>query len=239
VDSGHGIYLDDASNRPVVVLVHGAWHGAWCWMDLQPALSVRGLPSVAVELPSTSRTRPLPAGLSDDADAVVEVLASIDAPVLLVAHSYGGLPATEAAVRCDNVAHLVYVAAFRLGAGESLPSSASPQNSEPTYLPVPVGAAQLFYNDLPEDRARELVTRLVPQSSRAFSDKLAHGANEVAAASYVICSNDHVLPPALQEQMATGIDSVSMPTGHSPFFVDPQRLADIIAAAYHGIRDTV
>jgi pimeloyl-ACP methyl ester carboxylesterase len=201
-------------------------------MDLQPALSLHGLSSATVELPSASRTRPFPAGLGDDADAIAEVLGRIDAPVVLVAHSYGGLPATEAAVRCDNVAHLVYIAAFRLGAGESMPSSASPQNAEPTYLPVPVGAARLFYNDLPEDRARELVSRLAPQSSRTFSDKLAHGANEVAAASYVICTNDQVVPPALQEQMASGIESVSIPTGHSPFFADPQRLANIIAAIY-------
>src|SRR5580700_10990719 len=98
-----------------VVLVHGAWHGAWCWEQVIPRLGAAGQRSVVVDLPSVSSPG---AGLRDDAACVRDALDSLTDDAVLVGHSYGGLVVTEAGVH-PNVAHLVYLTAFVLEVGES------------------------------------------------------------------------------------------------------------------------
>ena len=101
--------------RPIV-LVHGAWHGAWCWAALQAALDERGLISYAIDLPGHGAST-LPLGdLHGDADhvgAVLDRLALTD--VVLVGHSYGGAVITDAAAARTDLAHLVYLTAFAPG----------------------------------------------------------------------------------------------------------------------------
>ena len=71
-----------------VVLVHGAWHGAWCWSALQAELDQRGIASIAVDLPGHgASTAPL-GDLHGDAAAVAAVVDRIDGDVVLVGHSY-------------------------------------------------------------------------------------------------------------------------------------------------------
>ncbi|MEC8465318.1 MAG: alpha/beta fold hydrolase, partial [Actinomycetota bacterium] len=73
-----------------VLLVHGAWHGAWCWAPLQQALDQLGIPSYAIDLPGHGIS-PLPLGdLHSDAAAVVEALDTLPSDTLLIGHSYGG-----------------------------------------------------------------------------------------------------------------------------------------------------
>ena len=92
------------------LLVHGAWHGAWCWDELAPKLGA----TATVELPSKGPER---GDLYADAATVREAIDAIDGPVVVVAHSYAGAVVTEGAV---GVEHIVYVTAFMLGVGESL-----------------------------------------------------------------------------------------------------------------------
>ena len=107
-----------------VVLVHGAWHGAWCWASLQAELERRGVPSLAVDLPGHgASTAPL-SDLYGDAAEVSNVLTmlrdrGVTDPVL-VGHSYGGAVITEASHRTPLASHLVYIAAFALNSGESV-----------------------------------------------------------------------------------------------------------------------
>src|SRR5690606_3684632 len=106
-----------------VVLVHGAWHGAWCWAALQAELDRRGVPTYAVDLPGHGASL-LPLGdLYGDAEHVAAVLAALAGrgPAILVGHSYAGAVVTEAAVRAPvPVGHLVYIGAFALDEGESV-----------------------------------------------------------------------------------------------------------------------
>src|SRR5687768_10806830 len=67
------------------VLVHGAWHGAWCWDRVIPELGSRGHSAVAVDMPVDEPT----AGWNEYADAVTRAIAD-DVPVVLVGHSLGG-----------------------------------------------------------------------------------------------------------------------------------------------------
>ena len=86
--------------RPTVVLVHGAWHGPWCWDDLRSRLERLGWQTTAPQLASASSTgtEPRP-GLYADAEVLARHIDGIDGPVVLVGHSYGGAPVTEFAGR--------------------------------------------------------------------------------------------------------------------------------------------
>jgi pimeloyl-ACP methyl ester carboxylesterase len=99
-----------------IVLVHGAWHGAWCWDGVLAELHDRQVDAFAVELPFT--------GFEDDVDAVRSAIGSAGEPVVVCAHSYGGAVVSQAAVQLQNVGHLVYLAAFvQSGAASALVES--------------------------------------------------------------------------------------------------------------------
>ena len=106
-----------------IVLVHGAWHGAWCWERLTPLLDDAGVTSIAVDLPGHGNDRGPFTDLHGDADRVRETLDDVDGDVVLVGHSYGGCVITDAGAHPD-VRHLVYVAAFPLDADESAANAA-------------------------------------------------------------------------------------------------------------------
>lgn len=99
------------TEKPTVVLVHGAFAESASWNGVIAALYGRGITSTAVANPLRS--------LAGDAAYVRDVIAAIDGPVVLVGHSYGGMVITEAAARNDRVVGLVYVAAFVPETGES------------------------------------------------------------------------------------------------------------------------
>src|SRR5690606_23810589 len=104
-------------DQPTILLVHGAWHGAWCWDRLRDVLEARGRRVEVVDLPTIHSADPVDVPLAADADAVTAAIERIEGEVVVVAHSYGGIPATVAAT-ADRVPHIVYVAAFALDAGE-------------------------------------------------------------------------------------------------------------------------
>ena len=99
-----------------VVLVHGAWHGAWCWDEVAERLTADGTPVVAVDSPSVAAG----GDMYDDARNVREAIAAAGGETVVVGHSYGGVVITEAAAGAQGVRHLLYLTAFMLDAGESL-----------------------------------------------------------------------------------------------------------------------
>ena len=98
--------------KPTIVLVHGGWDNSSGWNDVITKLQRRGYPVIAPANPLRS--------LSGDAAYVSSVLDTIQGPIVLVGHSYGGAVITNAVVGHDNVEALVYIAAFAPDAGESL-----------------------------------------------------------------------------------------------------------------------
>lgn len=100
-----------SDQKPTVVLVHGAFAESASWNGVIERLYVEGITSVAVANPLRS--------LAGDAAYVRDVIASIDGPVVLVGHSYGGLVISEASAGNDQVIGLVYVSAFVPEPGDS------------------------------------------------------------------------------------------------------------------------
>ncbi|MED7827403.1 alpha/beta fold hydrolase, partial [Streptomyces chiangmaiensis] len=103
--------------RPTVVLVHGAFADSSSWNGVIKRLKEDGYPVVAAANPLRS--------VSSDAASVKAVLASIDGPVVLVGHSYGGAVISNAATRSDKVKALVYADAFLPDKAESANELAS------------------------------------------------------------------------------------------------------------------
>ena len=239
-------------NRPVL-LVHGAWHGAWCWQGVIDRLSARGIRAVAVDLPSARPDRHPDADLHTDADTVRRALDELD-DVVLVGHSYGGAVVTEAGVH-PHVRHVVYVAAFALDETESL-SAAAPEEAAAAQLDhtgrpdagaamQPAGdgstvirpdlAAELFYNTCPDDVAADAIRRLSAQAMAGFAQSPAAVAWRHRPSTYAVCTEDNAVHPGLQRILAARTTStVEWPTDHSPFLSQPDLVADLVAAIATG-----
>jgi pimeloyl-ACP methyl ester carboxylesterase len=222
--------------RPTVVLVHGAWHGPWCWDDLRPRLERLGWRTTAPQLASASSTgtEPRP-GLYADAEVLAQHIDGIDGPVVLVGHSYGGAPVTEFAGRgIGHVTHLVYVAAYQPDAGESLYAmhGAPTPDDVSGVVPVPDNPVDTFYNDVAPDVAAAAARRLVPQTVRSWTEDVITAGWRTIPATYVLCEKDQALAPATQENFARRAGSLyRLASGHSPFLSVPDELADVLDQA--------
>jgi pimeloyl-ACP methyl ester carboxylesterase len=220
----------NARTRPVLVLVHGAWHGAWCWDRLIVELTKRGWPTSAVrDLPSARNDSN--AGLYDDARAVREHLAQFDEPVVVLAHSYGGMPVTEAAADVPNVQQVIYLNAHMFEEGESLVSPiGGPWYPPETQLLMPLeNARELFYHDVPAEIAEDAASRLRPQSAKSFEEPLTRASWKSVRSAFIVCADDRVFPEGLADRLAPKAGTVrTLPGSHSPFLARPAALADTL-----------
>src|SRR6201989_1977721 len=155
-----------------VVIVHGAWADGSSWSKVIPLLQGKGLHVVAVQNPLTS--------LADDVAATRRAIASLDGPVLLVGHSYGGVVITDAG-NDPKVVGLVYVAALAPSDGESVASVSKPFPPAPlgsevkadadSFLTVtPKGIAEDFAQDLSEEEKQILTATQGPTAAAVFGN---------------------------------------------------------------------
>ncbi len=221
--------------EPTYLLVHGAWHGAWAWSELEQRL---GAPTVAVDLPSAAGHAAVLGDLDADTTEVRRALDAIDGPVVLVAHSYGGLPATAAAVGAANVAHIAYVTAFMLDEGDTLLGLFG--GAEPDWFVAgdegttvfPDRPEEIFYNDLPPEVAAAAVRRLVPHARKVFLDPLHGTAWREVPTTFIVCEQDNAIPAGAQDAMAARAGTVHrLDSGHSPFLSRPDDVARLLRAA--------
>ncbi|WP_204072460.1 alpha/beta hydrolase [Planotetraspora phitsanulokensis] len=211
------------------MLVHGAWHRPNAWAKLETELHALGYGTHAPALPSAGE-HPT-AGMHDDAAVLAGELASIAGPVVLLGHSYGGIPITEAAAGAGNVERLIYLAAYMPEKGQSMYAIHG--------LPDPEDMSGLFplineprtslYGDLPEDEAEQAVSTLVNQTVRSFAEKVDAAAWLEIPSTYIVAEQDKAIPPALQEKMAAQAAEIRrLTSSHSPFLSQPAQLAALI-----------
>jgi pimeloyl-ACP methyl ester carboxylesterase len=167
--------------KPTVVLVHGAFADASSWNGVVSRLQERGFTVVAPGLGMR--------GLASDSDYLASLLAQIEGPVVLAAHSYGGAVISGAATGADNVEALVFVNAFATEEGEvlstvekgstdsalnpALQQSTFPTGDGTTAVELIVDPAQfpaVFAGDLPAEEAALLAATQRPIAASAFGE---------------------------------------------------------------------
>ena len=211
-----------------IVLTHGAFHGSWCFEPLVAELEARGVTTALVDLPLTD--------LTEDAAAVTAVLDTIDGPVILLGHSYGGAVVTVAGNHPS-----VYLTALGPDAGEL--GSGGPMTIGEQFLTTmrvdddglpfidPEFAAQVFYPDIDPTEAARWATKL-RSGNTGGAVIVEKAAWRSTPSTYVVCTDDPILlvdgQRAVAERM--GADVVEMPGDHSPMVARPAELADILVA---------
>lgn len=230
--------------RPVV-LVHGAWHGAWCWSALQAELDRHGVPSFALDLPGHGTSAEPLGDMHGDASAVASFIDRLGTEVVLVGHSYGGAVITEAALHTTHVGHLVYLTAFVLDEGESMVSVAVLADLPPepeellgnarnrgehgTLVLDPQAAIPALYGHCTPDVQQAAAARLCPQAIASFVQPATGAAWRTTPSTYVRCTDDRAIAINHQDAMAARCSSVeTLPTDHSPFASMPAETAALL-----------
>ncbi|MCX6594720.1 MAG: alpha/beta hydrolase [Acidobacteria bacterium] len=219
-----------------IVLVHGAWADGSGWQSVYDSLRARGYSVSIVQNPLTS--------LADDVRAVARVLARQDGATLLVGHSYGGVVITEAG-DAANVVGLVYGAAFVPDAGES--AAKLIEGGEPAPLQPsadgflffnPALFPQIFAHDLPATQGAFLAASQVPAAGAAFAAPVSKAPWRSKPSWYVLSTEDRVIPPAAQRQMAERAHAaiIEVHGSHAVYISQAVAVADAIDAAARGAR---
>lgn len=240
-----------ASSPKRFVLVHGAWHGGWCWEQTATRLRALGHVVDAPDLPGHGllQAQAKEATLAGYIDSVVAAIDAQPDPVVLVAHSMGGIAVTGAAeARPDRVKAVVYVAAYLLPSGSSLRDySSAPENADsrlthnmvvaPDRLTATVNASSLreiFYADCSDADVAAASARVGPQALQPLVAKGAWTPGRFGRVPkvYVRTQQDWAVRPRLQQRMysETPVDHVlSIDTSHSPFYARPSELAAMLS----------
>jgi pimeloyl-ACP methyl ester carboxylesterase len=224
------------SRTPTLLLVHGSWHGPWCWERLVPELSSLGLRSATVALPSCG-TDPAALGtVADDAAAVEAAVADIAGDVVVVGHSYGGVVITAA--RLDSrVRHLVYLGAFMPDTAQSLFDLFPPGLTAPYMLEHADGSTSVdpampidsFFADCDAVTAHWAVSRLRLHRSVNNVTPVTRASWRDTTSTYVVLTEDHAWPEAAQRGLAAQVtEQRELPTSHSPFLSRPAELAVLL-----------
>jgi pimeloyl-ACP methyl ester carboxylesterase len=198
-----------AAPRPTVVLVHGAFEDASSFAGVSAKLQRDGYTVIAPAVPLR--------GLAQDSAYVANVVRSIDGPVVLAGHSYGGMLISEVAAEIPDVRALVYAAAFIPEKGESLQDlnykyPGSLLGADTTFTVNQAEGPELhvraegFRSVFAADRtARDAAVAAAgqrPVTASALGDKAQHDTPSSIPAYSVITTQDKAIPPSVQEFMA-------------------------------------
>jgi pimeloyl-ACP methyl ester carboxylesterase len=221
-----------------VVLVHGAWHGPWCWDRVTPLLHARGIETIPVDLPTMNEDA-RDTSTRDDAAALRAALDALDKQAVIVGHSYGGVVITHGAAAHPMVKRLVYLAAYMPDANQCLNDlialvpnvdlmRALVRSGDGRLTVDSSAVAPFFYNDCDEATVAWAAERLRPMLFSS-GEVAPAAAWRSAPSTYVVCARDRAILPELQRRMAQQADEViQWDTSHSPFASQPALVADLL-----------
>ena len=231
-----------------IVLVHGAWHGAWCWRRVLPLLRSAGVESHAVTLTGVGERAHLLAPTVDLHTHIQDVIGLIEAEelqrVVLVGHSYAGIVITGVAERLQQeraglLVHLVYLDAALPRPGDSWSSAhtedtrqariAASQSSGGLSFPPPDAA---LFGLIGDDRDW-VNRRQTPQPFRLYQQPLQFDAARVDALprTFIDCTQPAlatIAPSRMRVRSEPGWNVVEMATGHDPMVSEPAALSQIL-----------
>ena len=241
------------SDKPTIVLVHGSWADASSWTNVIQRLQAAGHDVVAI--PNTLR------GVAADAAVVRSYLDTVDGPVVLVAHSYGGFVITNAAKGSANVKALVYVDAFIPDEGQPAAaligqeSALAPALADPTsvfkVVPIPGAPPELvdtyllpnvvaesFANDVSAEDAGVIYATQRPGSIAAIAEPSGPPAWKDIPAWAIIGTQDRIISPSSQRAMAAnaGARVTEVDASHVSMVSRPDVVVDRDPAGARGDR---
>jgi pimeloyl-ACP methyl ester carboxylesterase len=221
-------------------------------------LNAQGYETATAELASVGSVPGLQTW-ADDITSIQKAVASLaDAgkKIIIVAHSYGSLPAGEAIKdlllrareaegKNGGVVHFVYISAFVLPPSTSLMDALGGKNlpwfnvSESKLEVEPEDPATIFYNDLPEETQREHIANLGTFSYQMYFQKTTWAPYREVESSFVYCTLDNASPLSVQQGMVAGSGVVFRETtveaGHSPFLSRVDEVTGAIVGAAESV----
>ncbi len=216
-------------------LVHGAWHGAWCWDELRPYLERAGHKTVAMDLPIENPE----ANFDDYAQTVIEALSDFE-NIVLVVHSRAGNvgPRVAARLALDRIVYLCSpLPLFKETAATEIMEQAPARNSTTFRAGItnesngltsfnPLLAAEVFYNECTAQQSTAATGQLRLQ--RANNYELALPSLPAIPSSYIYTRNDKVINQDYSQFVARevlSVEPIEIEGDHSPFLSNPQQLA--------------
>ncbi|MGA2396489.1 MAG: alpha/beta fold hydrolase [Steroidobacteraceae bacterium] len=242
------------------ILVHGGFHGAWCWDRLVPELEALGHETVAIDLPGHGKRRDEVSTLEGRRDAILEVLRPGD---VLVGHSGGGYDVTLAADAApEKVGHIIYLAAALPLEGRPLIEASGGRSAEEVgesgktqLMTEETGMMRFirltargrmeccdfdavrdfFYHDCAEADARWAYSQLSPAPVEFLLEPI-HLRNFWKAdlpRSYILCLQDRAAPRSLCAGFIErlGVEPMEIDASHSPFLSMPRATAKLFVEA--------
>ena len=221
-------------------LVHGAWHGAWCWDLLVRELRAAGHTAVAMDLPCEDRQ----AGFSDYADVVVRSLDGYD-EVVLVGHSMGGITIPLVALR-RPVRCLLFLCALVAEGPIVVPTGEPPTHPDGAFdslvhhhdgshsWPTLDTAIEAMYHDCEPQLAATAFARLRRQQTALWEGFGALERWPQVPSAYILGTCDRLIRPEWSRWIARerlGLRATDLPTGHSPMLACPARLAQVLVSS--------
>jgi pimeloyl-ACP methyl ester carboxylesterase len=231
--------------KPTVVLVHGAFADASGFGDVIAGLQRHGYTVLAPPNPLR--------GLASDAASLKTFLGTIDGPIILGGHSYGGAVITNAATGNKNVKALVYVSAYALDEHESAiqandlgggppplllqhivlrPYAGAPKDDADVTID-PAFFREVFAGDLPRRQAAVMAAAQRPVTFFSLGAESGPPAWKTIPSYYVVAKHDNAIPPAAERAMAkrAGARTIELDSSHVAMTSHPRAIIDLIRTA--------
>jgi pimeloyl-ACP methyl ester carboxylesterase len=233
-----------STDNPTIILVHGAFADASGWADVITELSDRDYRCYAPSNPLR--------GVIHDGDYIRSFAATIDGPVVLVGHSYGGCAITNAGVGSPNVKALVYIAAFAPEEGETLLETfalgggssdlanhlvlrsypGAPDGESDSYIAADSFHA-LFCADVDASLALTMEAGQRGFALTCLSTPSGPAAWKTVPSWYMVAADDKTIPPEAERSMAARAraHTVEVPSSHVAMVSHPQDVAELVVRA--------
>ena len=229
------------------ILIHGAWHAAWCWESVSALVSAQGHQVIAPDLPGHgSNQKPHSAvKFQDYIDCIMGCVETCEQPPILVGHSFAGMFLSQVAASYPGrIQKFIYVTAYVPLSGESFlriserlcetPLSKEiivDKEKSSLFLNADNVAEILYHCSIPEKQALAL-SKIVPEPLMPFATpvNLFDFDYKDIEAYYIFCEQDRALRLPDQQWMAERIEGrvLSLPSDHSPFISMPEKLVEYL-----------